>query len=157
MEKEKTCKVGRKCISSQINKAINTNLLNHRRIMNKILLEVKDCIVEKSNYIGDGLKDIHKTVVRESNETWVAAGILLKIVKGQKVTEEEIIFLRDQTVDLGKAVTLIGLQAIPGSSFAIIIIEKALKKYGFTLFPTEQKLPPQDGHAPSETNVALDV
>ena len=145
MDEQKNNQWEPKCIPSQINRAINNNLLKHRRIMNKILCEVKDCIVEKSINIGDGIKDIHKAVIRESNETWVAAGFLLKIVKGEKVTPDEIAFLKHQTVDIGKALTLIGLQAVPGSSLAIIVIEKAVKKYGFTLFPTEYKSPQQDG------------
>lgn len=156
MDEQKKKQWEPKCIHFHINKAINNNVLKHRRLMNKILSEVKDCIVEKTIYIGDGIKDIHKTVLRESNETWVAAGILLKIVKGQKVNNEEFIFLRDQTVDIGKALTLIGLQAVPGSSLAIIVIEKAVQKYGFTLFPKEQKRPKTNEANPTSGDVALD-
>lgn len=50
-------------------------------------------------------------------------------------------FLKGQSIDLAKALALIGLQAVPGSSLAIIALEKIGKKYGFTLFPQAQKDP----------------
>jgi len=84
---------------------------------------------------------------RESNETVVAAKILSKLIKNEKsVTDEEIKFLKNQSVDLGKAVGLIGLQFVPGSSIGIIALEKIGKKKGFTLFPKEHKLPDSKGY-----------
>lgn len=79
---------------------------------------------------------------RESKETVVAAKILSKLIKDEKsVTEEEIRFLKNQSVDLGKAISLIGLQLVPGSSIGIIVLERIGKKNGFTIFPKEHKLP----------------
>ena len=79
---------------------------------------------------------------RESKETIVAAKILKRLLKDEdSVTEEEIKFLKSQSVDIGKAVGLIGLQFIPGSSLGIIALEKIGKKKGFTIFPKENNLP----------------
>ena len=79
---------------------------------------------------------------RESKETVVAAKILAKLLKDEdSVTQEEIKFLKSQSVDIGKAVGLLGLQLVPGSSLGIIAIEKIGKKKGFTVFPKENKMP----------------
>lgn len=81
---------------------------------------------------------------REANETVIAAKILTKMLKGKEVSKEQIEFLKGQSVDLGKALALIGLQAIPGSSVAIIALEKVASKYGITLFPKDQSDPNMD-------------
>lgn len=79
---------------------------------------------------------------RESKETVVAAKILAKLLKDEdSVTEDEIKFLKNQSVDLGKAVGLLGLQFVPGSSLGIIALEKIGKKKGFTVFPKENEVP----------------
>ncbi len=83
---------------------------------------------------------------RESKETIVAAKILSRLLRDENsVSKDEIAFLKSQSVDLGKAAGLIGIQFIPGSSIGIIALEKIGKKKGFTLFPKETKLPnPKD-------------
>lgn len=79
---------------------------------------------------------------RESKETVVAAKILAKLLKDEdSVTEDEIKFLKNQSVDLGKAVGILGLQFVPGSSLGIIALEKIGKKKGFTVFPKENEVP----------------
>lgn len=78
---------------------------------------------------------------REGKETYIAAKILFKISKGKEVTPEQIKFLKEQSVDIGKALALIGLQAVPGSSVAIVALEKIGEKHGFTLFPKDQNDP----------------
>lgn len=74
-------------------------------------------------------------------DTYLASEILLSLTKGDHVPEGQIIFLKEQSVNLAKALTLIGLQAVPGSSVAIVILEKVAEKHGFTLFPRELKTP----------------
>jgi hypothetical protein len=79
---------------------------------------------------------------RERKETVVAAKILRKLIKDENsVTEDEIRFLKSQSADLGKAIGLVGLQFVPGSSFGIIALEKIAKKKGVTLFPKENNIP----------------
>ena len=107
--------------------------------MSQLLQKLKIFILTKAIVTWSWIKSVGKAFKRESKETKIASKILLKMLRGKKVTPEEIQFLKGQSVDLGKALALIGLQAIPGSSFAIIVIEKVAQKYGFTLFPQEQK------------------
>lgn len=77
---------------------------------------------------------------KESKETVAAAKILIKLIKDErKVSDEEVKFIKEQSVDVGKVVALIGLQLIPGSSIGIIALEKIGKKRGFTIFPKEHE------------------
>lgn len=82
---------------------------------------------------------IEHAAIIEAKETHEAALILWKMAKGKKVSDKEIKFLKAQSVDVGKALAIIGLQAVPFSSAAIIAIEVVAKKYGFSIFPTSQK------------------
>lgn len=107
--------------------------------MSRYFRKLRIFIITKAIVTWSWIKSVGKAFKRESKETKIASKILLKMLKGKDVTPEEIQFLKGQSVDLGKALALIGLQAIPGSSFAIIAIEKVAQKYGFTLFPQEQK------------------
>jgi hypothetical protein len=110
----------------------------------KNILKIKNTIVAKSIMIWDKTKLVGKAFKREAHETEVASRILLKIVERKKVTSNEIKFLKAQSIDLGKALALIGLQAVPGSTIAIIAIEKFGQKHGFTLFPKAQVEPDQE-------------
>jgi len=115
---------------------------------NKIRKIVKESIEEslggwakdKANKTWQSTKKVGKAIGRETKETAIAAKILYKLVKRKNPTPEEIKFLKGQSADLGKALALIGLQAIPGSSAVVIALEKVLKKYGMTLFPKKQEL-----------------
>lgn len=111
--------------------------------MKEYILKLRLKIADKSKKVWEETKNIGKAAKREAQETRDASKILMKIVKGKDVTPEEVKFLKDQSVDLGKAVALIGLQAVPGSSVAIIAIEKVGQKHGFTLFPKDQVDPEQ--------------
>jgi hypothetical protein len=87
---------------------------------------------------------------RESKETVIAAKILKRLIKDENsVSDEEIKFLKSQGADLGKAVGLLGLQLVPGSSVGIIALEKIGKKKGFTIFPKENKIPTNSPENPS--------
>lgn len=106
--------------------------------------KLKKKIADKFKKLWHQTKHIGKVIKIETNETYLASQILLKLAKGKEVTPEQIKFLKEQSIDFGKALALIGLQAVPGSSLAIIAIEKAGKKYGFSVFPKDQKDPEVD-------------
>jgi len=91
-----------------------------------------------------GVKDVSKAVVRETVETAAAAKIFLKILSNSEISEKEVEFLKDQSVDIVKALALIGLQAVPGSSIGIIALEKFAKSKGFTILPKAQEIPKDD-------------
>lgn len=104
-------------------------------------LEVKFIawIWDKLKLAWSATKNLGKAVKRESKETVEAAKILKKVMLNKQPTDKEIDFLKNQSIDLGKAAVLLGLQAVPGSSIGIIAIEMFLKKNGMTMFPTSHE------------------
>jgi hypothetical protein len=125
--------------------------------MGKLLFKIKIFVVTKSIVVWAEIKTVGKAFKRESEETRAASKILLRIVKGKEVTPDEMQFLKDQSFDLGKALAIIGLQAVPGSSIAIIAIEKLGQKHGFTLFPKDQKEPCDERMDFSVKNSFIDI
>lgn len=88
------------------------------------------------------VKVLEKGTKRETYETYLASQIFLKLIGGNKVSKAQIQFLKEQSIDISKALALIGLQAVPGSSLAIISLEKIAEKHGLTIFPKAQDDPP---------------
>ncbi len=101
-----------------------------KNIENKII-ELKSKLMEKAY-------EVEHATIREAKETHEAALILLHIAEGKKVSKDEVGFLKNQSIDVGKALAIIGLQAVPFSSVAIVAIEVVVNKHGFSLFPTSQ-------------------
>lgn len=107
--------------------------------------EIKKHITDETGKIVHNIKSIEAASKRQLKDTYLASEILLALTKGHDVSDEQITFLKGQSVNLGKALVLIGLQAVPGSSVAIVILEKVAEKHGFSLFPQEQKEPGMPG------------
>ena len=103
--------------------------------------ETKNWITRNAGKAWAGVKNTGKAISRETLETIAASKILLKLISKSEVSNDEVDFLKDQSVDLAKALALIGLQAVPGSSVGIIALEKLAQKKGFTLFPKAQDIP----------------
>jgi hypothetical protein len=104
----------------------------------------KETVKEIFQSAWDKLKKTGQAFKREANETIIASKILGRMIKGKEVSQEQINFLKNQSIDLGKALAIIGVQAIPGSSVAVIALEKLADKHGFTLFPQDQGAPNMD-------------
>ena len=86
---------------------------------------------------------------REAKETRIAAKIVAKIIgnyfKVDKdvVTEKEIKFLKEHSVDLAKIIPIIASLPTPIPYFQIALI---LKKFGVDILPTEKDLEIPDNH-----------
>lgn len=74
-----------------------------------------------------------------ANKNYVAAKILILLLENKPVTQEQIHFLKGQSIDFTKVLAIIGLQAVPGSSLAIIVLERIGKKYGFSILPKKDR------------------
>jgi len=103
--------------------------------------ETKNWIKRNAGRAWTGVKNTGKAIGRETLETIAASKILLKLLSRSEVSDDEVEFLKDQSVDLAKALALIGLQAVPGSSVGIVALEKLAQKKGITLFPKAQNIP----------------
>lgn len=70
---------------------------------------------------------------REGKETTEAAKILAKIINKEDVSEEDKMFLKEQSKDLARIVALMGLGAV---SMALpIALEKVLNKWNISIMP----------------------
>lgn len=107
--------------------------------------KIEDQIKAEASKALESMKKLGHTTETQVKDTYLASEILLSLTKGHDVSEEQITFLKGQSLNLGKALALIGLQAVPGSSVAIVILEKVAEKHGFTLFPRELKTPDMHG------------
>lgn len=107
--------------------------------------QIEDRIKAEASKALENMKKLGHATEQQVKDTYLASEILLSLTKGNAVSEEQIIFLKEQSLNLGKALALIGLQAVPGSSVAIVILEKVAVKHGFSLFPRELKEPGMPG------------
>ncbi|MFL9484835.1 hypothetical protein ACI6Q2_18770 [Chitinophagaceae bacterium LWZ2-11] len=103
--------------------------------------KIKEDIKNKAGKVLQEIKSIETATERQLKDTYLASEILLHLCKGNEASEAQIEFLKGQSVNLGKALALIGLQAVPGSSVAIVILEKSAEKHGFSLFPVALEEP----------------
>lgn len=78
----------------------------------------------------------------EAGDDYIAAEILIRLLENREVTHEQISFLKDQSIDFTKVLAIIGLQAIPGSSIGIILLQKIAEKHGFSLLPDPNRTAP---------------
>ena len=90
--------------------------------------------IEKTKTL-HGIKNLETYSVTETQDTFIAAEILLRFLEEKPVSEKQIIFLKAQSIDFVKVLALLGLQAVPGSSVAIIALEKIGEKHGFSIIP----------------------
>ena len=104
----------------------------------KSIKDIENKIIELKSKLMEKTYEVEHATIREAKETHEAALILLHMAEGKTVSKDEVHFLIYQSIDLGKALTIIGLQAVPFSSVAIIAMEVAANKHGFSLFPTSQ-------------------
>lgn len=99
--------------------------------------ELKD----KFHLASEKFKSLEKDAQLEVKDNYVAAEILLKILERKQVSEEQIKFLKEQSIDFTKVLAIIGLQAVPGSSIVLILLEKEAKKYGIDILPNPRSTP----------------
>lgn len=86
-------------------------------------------------------KQLGSSISRETKESIHVAKLLIRLIQGKQISKSEVAFIKSQGTDIGKSVALLGLQLVPGSSLGIIALERAGRKYGFTVFPQYHEIP----------------
>ena len=96
---------------------------------------IRSQIAKDKNKLEHEFNGLKTYTVSESYDTLVAGEILLLLLEGKQVSEEQLTFLKKQTIDFTKVLAIIGLQAVPGSSIAIIALQKIGEKHGIDIIP----------------------
>ena len=108
---------------------------------------VKDYVSKKQEDFKKSWKSFVFNAKKEGKETVEATKIIGKLLSKKEVTKDEIKFVKEQSLDLAKIVSLMAMGAV---SMAIpIALEKILKKYGISIMPKE--------HTRKEDEVEVDV
>lgn len=87
------------------------------------------------------LSKIKKVVIREKDETVIAAKILKKFILKGDITEKEKKFLKGQSTDLARILPIIAAQAIPSPVPITPLLILLGKKIGIDLIPKDQETP----------------
>jgi hypothetical protein len=82
-------------------------------------------------------QEVRNFTKRETIETKVAAKIFMKIISKKKVTDEEITFLKEHSMDLMKLIPVIVMLPTPIPYLEISLI---LKGFGIDLLPKSREL-----------------
>lgn len=94
-----------------------------------------DYVSKKKEELIKSWKSFVFNAKKEGRETVEATKILSRLLSKKEVSKEEIKFLKEQSLDLVKIVSLMAMGAV---SMAIpIALEKILKKYGISIMPKE--------------------
>ena len=107
---------------------------NFDPIKEKLMSDIRDFTKKHVELSKEMFKNIAVIAKRERLETVEAAKILALIVQSGSATEEQIKFLKHQSVDILKILGLIGTSLI--SSAIPIALNKILKPKGIDIFPT---------------------
>lgn len=91
--------------------------------------------------VRDGFTKLKVRAVEERDETILAADIFARMVSGRGVTKSEVGFMKSQSLDLAKILGVLGISVLPMSSLVLVGLQKALQKYGLSIFPKKQEIP----------------
>jgi len=97
--------------------------------------EIKDFAKKQWKAGREMLLKAKEVAKREGKETAESAKILANIVQRGSATEEEVKFLKHQSVDILKILGIMGASVI--STAIPVFLDKVLKPKGINIFPTE--------------------
>ena len=76
---------------------------------------------------------------QELEQSAEGTALLTKMAIGDELTPKETTFLKQQLLDIGKGIPLLGLVILPGGSIAVMILVKLAAKLGIDLMPSSFK------------------
>lgn len=115
--------------------------------------KVKKFVGDKKDKLRTSFSKFIEATKREGKETAMASNILLKLIKDKdKVTDNEIKFLKAQSTDLVKIALILGSGVV--SSVIPFTIEKMLNKYGISIMPSSHNLTDENSETDEDLNEA---
>ena len=118
---------------------------NWRRFLNeqeRVLIEegmIQDALdwaKEKGQAGLRGMKEFFRKFKQEMSETKEGIKLLVKMMKGVKLSDEEIAFIKEQAKDITLGSILLGIIALPGGGIAVAVLVKLAKRFGIDLMPS---------------------
>jgi hypothetical protein len=108
-------------------------------LQEKVFKKVTSWIKEKGKKGAAAAKDFLVNLKIELSETKQGLVILSKLVKGEKLSSEDVDFIKQQTKDVISGSVLLGLFVLPGGGIATSALLKIANKLGVDLKPTAFK------------------
>jgi len=105
--------------------------------LNEFGEKIKSYVKDKKSDMVDSWNTFTSIARREGKETAKAANIIGKLLSREKVSKEEKEFLKKQSGDIAKIVTVMSLGAV--SMVIPIALEKILNRWNISIMPTEQE------------------
>lgn len=87
----------------------------------------------------DFASDVWDITKREASETKIAILILRKMVRGKEVTNGEVKFLKEHSIDLVKILPIVLISGIPIPVPITPLLIILGRKYGFDLLPKDNR------------------
>ena len=114
------------------------NYLNEEEYLNEELLDegLLDWVKEKSSAAITSIKDGLKKIGQEIKESGEAGTLILKAVRGEKLTDDEKSFIKRQLQDIGVGAVLLALFIPPGGALAIGALVKLGKYFNIDILPS---------------------
>jgi cob(I)alamin adenosyltransferase len=119
---------------------IREQLIQEELILQEnVFKKVTSWIKEKGKKGAAAAKDFLVNLKIELSETKQGLVILSKLVKGEKLSSEDVDFIKQQTKDVISGSILLGLFVLPGGGIATSALLKIANKLGVDLKPTAFK------------------
>ena len=119
---------------------IREQLIQEELILQEnVFKKVTSWIKEKGKKGAAAAKDFLVNLKIELSETKQGLVILSKLVKGEKLSSEDVDFIKQQTKDVISGSVLLGLFVLPGGGIATSALLKIANKLGVDLKPTAFK------------------
>jgi hypothetical protein len=94
-------------------------------------------ISETKNKLADSWKSFVDIAKRETNETGELINLLKRSLRGEKLTDGEIKYIKNQSGDIAK---IVGIMAMGSVSMVIpIALNKVLKKWNIDIMPKDHR------------------
>jgi len=112
-----------------------TEILENTSVNESALSKAK-ILIDKGKNLS---KSVWNSVKIEGEETKLAYQILVKLIRGEGVSDNEKLFLKKQSVDLAKVLPLIAIQGIPSPVPITPLLILLGKKIGFDILPKDHR------------------
>ena len=114
-------------------------IIRDQLIQESMLRDAWSWIKSKGSLMVEETKEFLLRFKQELEQSAEGTALLAKMATGENLTPDESTFLKNQLVDIGKVIPLLGLIVLPGGSIAVMVLVKLAAKLGVDLLPSSFK------------------